>query len=129
MKYYGIRRKIQQEDRRYALQKAQARIKAKIPGKGKEYREEWYKEQYTNEGISHRRIGEIEDSSIPEGKDCGLYCIVTSDLIRREDITDFQKGIKKLPFLHFHYATFRQASRLHRHKTLSGSLEIKNASG
>lgn len=51
MKYYGIRRKKQQEDRRYALQKAQARIKAKIPGKGKEYREEWYKEQYTNEGI------------------------------------------------------------------------------
>ena len=66
MKYYGIRRKIQQEDCRYALQKTHARIKSKIPGKEKELRVEWYKEQYTSDGnlITHGYVSSSTTEAI-----------------------------------------------------------------
>lgn len=90
-KYYGIKRKKQNEDLLYYYAQNSTRLKSIIPGKHRDYFKRNYSLVFTDRHTFHRR-----DNSLPDGHFFKLDQIVTSDLICRDDITRLQKGIRQL---------------------------------
>ena len=90
-KYYGIKRKIRDEDFLYSYAKASMKAKSILPGKNREF----FKRNYSlifNNDYPFREA----DNSVPNGHFLKLNQFVTSDLICRDDIVSLQKGIRRL---------------------------------
>lgn len=91
VKYYGIRKKEQGEELLYSYAKNSTKLKSLLPGIHRKY----YKRCYANIfSKGDTRFG--RDNSIPSGHFLNLEQIVTADLICRDDITNLQKGIRRL---------------------------------
>ena len=93
MKYYGILRKRNIENLLYLITRIKlcCSIYITFNKKSREHRKFWYKKLFNE----HHKFKD-KDSSIPEGKYYIPICIITSDLVMREDIPVLQAGLNKL---------------------------------
>lgn len=91
VKYYGLKKKIYQEDFLYAYAKGRTKILSILPGK----RRDFWKRCFDTSFSKFHDINP-SDNSLPAGSFFELKRIITSDLIRREDIKKLQKGIRHL---------------------------------
>lgn len=91
MKYYGLRNKIRKEDFLYSYAKHRAKLLSILPGKRKTF---WKNNYNTIYGYDHFNLR--DDNSLPDNAFFDMYSIVVSDLIRREDIKQLQKGVRLL---------------------------------
>jgi len=109
MRYYGIKRKRYIEKIKYKLVKFKY-FSSQYTTLNKERREQ-RKFAYVHSFIDSHQFRD-EDSSIPEGKYYVPVCVITSDLVLRENIPQLKSGLIKL--LKRHYS----------HKFLGGQRSI-----
>ena len=91
MKYYGLRNKIKKEDFLYSYAKHRTKLLSILPGKRKTFWKNNYDILY---GDDHFYLK--DDNSLPDNVLFDIYSMVVSDLIRRENIKQLQRGIKLL---------------------------------
>ena len=92
MRYYGTKDKIKKEHYEYAFAKAYTKVKSLLPGPHRKFYALNYPMAFREEPPLHQ----IRKNAIPSGGLLRLNQLVTSDLIRREDIKKFQTGIREL---------------------------------
>ena len=90
-RYYGIKRKIRNEDYFYSFAKTNTKIKGIVPGRHRAY----FKRNYPFIFETDYTFRDT-DNSLPNGHFLKLNQIVTSDLICRDDIVNLQKGLRRL---------------------------------
>ena len=88
IRYLLIYRK---EDFLYSYAKHRAKLLSILPGKRKTF---WKNNYNTIYGYDHFNLR--DDNSLPDNAFFDMYSIVVSDLIRREDIKQLQKGVRLL---------------------------------
>jgi hypothetical protein len=91
LRYYGIKNKIIKENILYTYAKGLSKIRSILPGKNRDYYRANYAFIYENKYLFDKF-----HNSIPKNHFLKLDCIVTSDLIYKEDIEKLQKGIRLL---------------------------------
>lgn len=91
MKYYGLKNKIRKENYLYSYAKHRAKLLSILPGKRKIF---WKNNYNTIYGYDHFNLR--YDNSLPDNAFFDMYSVVVSDLIRREDIKQLQKGVRLL---------------------------------
>lgn len=91
VKYYGIKEKLKKEEILYRYSKTRAKIYSILPGTKHEFWKRNYEYIYCKQMHLRNR-----DNSLPNGHKLDLHSIIVADLIRREDIKQLQKGLKKL---------------------------------
>lgn len=91
LKYYGLRNKIKKEDFLYSYAKHRTKLLSILPGKRKTFWKNNYDILY---GDDHFYLK--DDNSLPDNVLFDIYSMVVSDLIRRENIKQLQRGIKLL---------------------------------
>lgn len=91
MKYYGLKNKIRKEDFLYLYAKHRAKLLSILPGKRKTFWKDNYNIIYEDDDSYLR-----DDNSLPDNAFFDMYSLVVSDLIRREDIKQLQKGVRLL---------------------------------
>lgn len=91
MKYYGIQKKIRNEDLLYVYAKSRERILGIIPGINRKYHKKNYEYTFCNSKSIRK-----SDNSLPSGHYLKMDQIVVMDLVRRENIKTLQDGLKKL---------------------------------
>ena len=99
MKNYGIDKKIRKEKFLYSVAKIQHFLK-QYSTKDKKMRE-YHKDTYNRYFVNPTFFLHKDDYSIPKDKYCIPTCLLTSDLILREDIPKLKKGLKKLIKKHY----------------------------
>ena len=99
MKNYGIAKKIRKERFMYSLAKIQYFFK-QYGAKNKNLRE-YYKDTYNNYFINPTFSLHKDDYSIPKDKYCIPTCLLTSDLIPRENIPKLKQGLRRLIKKHY----------------------------
>lgn len=111
MKNYGIDKKIRKEKILYSAAKIQYFLKQYISKSGgmREFYKSSYKDHFGNPTFLFDKV----DYSIPKDKYCIPTCLLTSDLILREEIPKLKKGLKKL------------IEKRYSHKFLGGHLSIE----
>lgn len=110
MLFYGVYYKKVKEFVMYYVIKICSYIKTILPQKSEKRRSN----KLLYDSVYKRTFGTLLGSnSIPEGKYCQPFGIITSDLILREDIPKLQKGVSKL------------IKRLYTHKYLSATRSIE----
>ena len=93
MKYYGFKKKRYIENIKYKILKLRYSIlRYSLFNKDKR---DYYKERYNRNFIEPWKFREI-DLSIPDEMYFLPICIVTTDLVLREDIPRLKKGLKKM---------------------------------
>ncbi len=115
MKNYGIDKRLKEEKRVYRHAKIKSWVKSNLPGKNQNWRRENYEYSFKKEsGLGHNF-----HNGIPDDHFLKLEQIVTADLILREDIEKFKKGIIRLlksygggsRFLPFYSTSFEETSK------------------
>lgn len=93
MKYYGILRKRNLENLLYLIIRIRlfCSIYIAFDKQNRDHRKTWYKNLFIER---HKFKG--KDLSIPKDKYYTPICIITSDLVMRENIPTLQAGLKKL---------------------------------
>jgi hypothetical protein len=93
-KYYGIKKRIKRESIRFRYAKGLTRLRSRLPSKYKDY---W-------KGVSNIFDEELYSyhscNAIPENKYCKPAYIITSDLVRIEDVELLKRGLKKMLLKH-----------------------------
>lgn len=115
MKYYGIDKRIKDEERSYLYAKSRLWVKSVIPGK----HQKRHRENYEYSFARSRGIGHNFYNGMPKGHFVRLNRFVTSDMIFREDIGKFKQGIIRLfrrygggsRFLPFYNTSFEETSK------------------
>lgn len=93
-KYYGIKKRIKRERLRFCFARGITRLRSRIPSKHKEY---WKRVEdlFDGETYSYHSC-----NAIPENRYCKPAYIITSDLVRIEDVELLKSGLKKMLFKH-----------------------------
>lgn len=110
MKYYGIERKKAKEKVLYKI--AQIAYFLRQYFARSESMRDYYKHTYKEHFTTHPPLFK-HDYSIPKGKHCNPVCLITSDLILRENLPQLKKGLVKLLKKH------------HSHKFIGGFKSIE----
>lgn len=95
LRYYGIKHRRFKENSYYSFQKSLRFLQLYLPA-SKE-RRQWKKDYYeSNFTDSDLRFKSLHPNSSPDGKYLRPFCLITSDLFSKEDLSKIKKGIKRL---------------------------------
>lgn len=93
-KYYGIKKRIKRERLRFYYAKGITRLRSRIPSKYKAY---WKRvaDLFDGEMYSYHSC-----NAIPDNRYCRPAYLITSDLVRIEDVELLKSGLKKMLLKH-----------------------------
>ena len=92
MKYYGVKRKLHKEEQLYSYAKLHMFLKSVLPSKHKKNRKIQYNLFFKDDKY---RLKE-QNNAIPKNHYLKLDSITFAEIVKREDISQLQSGLKKL---------------------------------